>query len=111
MANKNTNPVPALTIEERRAALAKAMDMRKKRAEVLQDLRDGKIKMAAVLNSDDEAVRGIRVYQLIRTCKGIGERKAYKVLDDLGISYTRRIQGLGRCQKEALNAFAASRGI
>lgn len=109
MANNNANPIPVLTAEQRRAALDKAMRARRERASIMQDLREGKTTIAKVIARDDEVAKRIRVYDLIRTIKGVGDRKAYKVLDDLGIAHSRRIGGLGAQQKEKLIGFVNAR--
>jgi ribosomal protein S13 len=72
---------PALTPEQRQAALAKAARVRRERAEV-----NGKMKVLSVLES----------------LPGLGKVKARRLMETVGISESRRLQGLGSNQRESL---------
>lgn len=107
MNKTKTNSVPTLTTEERMAALDKALEARKKRSSALQELKQGKISVEDLLNTQDECLRRIKIYDLLRVYKGIGERKAPRIMEELGIAQSRRIGGLGWKQKEKLLVFVA----
>lgn len=95
------NP-PALSGEERRAALLKAADYRRVRAEFKELIRSGSLSWRAALESEDEAILRMRVKELIEAIPGFGSIRAVAILDRVGISHARRIKGLGSSQKSRL---------
>lgn len=97
--------IPELTEEERAEALEKALEARRKRTLALQELKQGKISLEDLLNTQDEYLRRIRIYDLLRVYKGIGNAKARKIMKQLHIAETRRIAGLGWQQRTALIDF------
>jgi len=94
--------LPNLTPEEKRKALEKAQCMRKARAELRQKLKKGEINLAEVIDSDDPVVQRMKVSYLLKSLPRIGKVKAEKIMEEVGIDKSRRVQGLGRRQKEAL---------
>jgi hypothetical protein len=93
---------PALTPEQRTAALAKAAEARAARAEIKARLKMGSMKLDQALASDDNNVGKLKVVSLLESLPGVGKVKARKVMDDIGIADNRRVQGLGSQQKQAL---------
>ena len=95
--------IPQLTPEERARALEKAKQARAKRAEVREQLKTGKIKLADVIaKKDDDVVGRMKVSTLIETLPGYGKAKAAKVMSELNIADSRRLRGLGERQQAAL---------
>lgn len=109
MNKTKTNSVPTLTTEERMAALDKALESRKKRSSALQELKQGKISVKDLLNTQDDCLLRIKIYDLLRVYKGIGNTKARKIMKELHIAETRRIAGLGKFQHAALLDFLRER--
>lgn len=101
--------VPELTKEQRKAALDKALEARKKRSSALQELKQGKISLEDLLETQDDCLRRIKIYDLLRVYKGIGNTKARKIMKELHIAETRRIAGLGKHQHAALLGFLRER--
>lgn len=97
---------PALTAEQRSAALAKAGEVRRARSELLASVRDGRQTIPSVLDraEDDEVIRRTRVAQLIKAVPGVGSVRAAAVLREAGIDEGRRVGGLGDRQRRALAA-------
>lgn len=95
---------PELSIEQRRAALAKAAQARKVRAEVKERLKTGSLSLneLLVLAESDEFVAGIKVLAVIESLPGVGKVKARRAMHDLRIAETRRLRGLGEQQRKAL---------
>jgi guanylate kinase len=95
---------PLLTPDERAQALAKAKESRQVRAALKLRIKSGELSIADVfsLAKDDEAIAKMRVLELIESMSGVGKIRAKSILERLEISLTRRIQGLGRHQREAL---------
>ncbi|MFJ9968759.1 integration host factor, actinobacterial type [Streptomyces avermitilis] len=94
--------LPPLTPEQRRAALEKAAAARKERAEVRDALKHGKLSLAEVLASDSDAIRKMPVRTLLASLPDIGKVRAQKLLNEMEIADSRRIQGLGVQQRERL---------
>ena len=95
---------PLLTPDERAQALAKAKESRQVRAALKLRIKSGELSIADVFSiaKDDEAIAKMRVLELIESMSGVGKIRAKSILERLEISLTRRIQGLGRHQREAL---------
>lgn len=95
---------PKLSEEERKAALEKASAARKRRAEVKHDLKQGNLTITKIyeISQRDTAVAKMRVMELIESIPGVGKVRSQAALERLGISSTRRLQGLGKHQLAAL---------
>ncbi len=97
-------PPPELDPEQRRAALDKAAASRRTRAALKARVKAGELSLAEVLASDDEAVRNLRVSELLAALPRMGPRTAATRMERLGIAPSRRIRGLGPRQRERLLA-------
>ena len=97
-------PVPQLTDEQRLAALAKAREARKIRADVLERLRNKEITVSDVIEmaNTEESVKKLRVLPLICTQPSFGKVKAERLMSEIGIASNRTVGGLGRRQREDL---------
>lgn len=95
------NP-PEISTEARRQALAKAVEHRKHRAEFKRELAEGKRFWREALDSEVEAIQRMRIKELLESLPGFGTIRAVAILDRVGISHTRRIQGLGSTQRAKL---------
>ena len=94
--------LPPLTDEQRKEALEKAAQARHERAELREKIKSGKVTLEEVLDSDDPIANRMKVSALIESLPGYGKAKAAKIMDELGISATRRVKGLGARQREQL---------
>ena len=94
--------LPQLSDEQRKAALEKAAAARHERAELREKIKKGEISLEEVLDSDDPIANRLKVSALIESLHGYGKAKAAKIMDELGISATRRVKGLGARQREQL---------
>jgi hypothetical protein len=97
---------PKLTDEQRKAALAKAAEARRVRAEVKELLKTGSMRISDLFEraEADDLVAGLKVESLIASMPGTGKIKAKRMMESIGIAENRRIRGLGGNQKEALIA-------
>ena len=93
---------PKLTLGERRAALAKAAQSRKVRAQFKAEIKTGVRHWLEAFHSTDEAIKKMRVKELLQSLPGCGEIRAAAILERAGISSARRVQGVGRSQYESL---------
>lgn len=94
--------LPQLTDEQRKAALEKAAQARHERAELREKIKKGEVSLQEVLESDDPIASRMKVSALIESLPGYGKAKATRIMDELGISSTRRVKGLGARQREQL---------
>jgi hypothetical protein len=82
--------LPNLSDADRKAALKKAAEARQKRAALRGEIKTGKI------------VARMKVSTLLESLPGFGKAKAARVMAELEISESRRVQGLGARQREQL---------
>ncbi|MDR2114369.1 MAG: helix-hairpin-helix domain-containing protein [Bifidobacteriaceae bacterium] len=96
--------LPPLTPEQRAEALKKAAQARQARAEVKAQLKDSRKSLSEVisLGQSDEVIGKIKVGNLLEALPGVGKVKAKAIMEEIGISDSRRIRGLGPHQKEQL---------
>ena len=103
--------LPKLTLDQKKKALQKAQDMRSRRKSVRERLKKGNLSLSEVLDSRNDEVMGkMRVAYLLASLPRIGKTTARKIMDEIGIDEARRVQGLGKRQKEALLERLAGRG-
>ena len=96
--------LPQLTPEQRAAALEKAAQARKVRAELKDKLKRGAIDLPEVLKQADEneIIGKMKVSALLEALPKVGKVKAQDIMNDLEIAQTRRLRGLGDRQRRAL---------
>ncbi|MGH8983275.1 MAG: integration host factor, actinobacterial type [Acidimicrobiia bacterium] len=95
---------PALTPEQRQAALAKAAAARRQRAEVKEKLKMGSLTLRELFEQGDrdETLAKLKVVSVLESLPGVGKVRARRLMQELDISESRRLRGLGRNQREAL---------
>jgi len=95
---------PALTAEQRQAALDKAARVRRERAEVKEKLKMGSLSLQELLKQadSDDTVGKMKVQSVLESLPGLGKVKARRLMEQVGISESRRLQGLGANQRTAL---------
>ena len=97
---------PSLSPDQRQAALEKAAAARRQRAELKEKLKMGSTSLGEVLDQSDrdETVGKMKVLAVLESLPGVGKVKARRIMQDVGISETRRLQGLGAKQRQSLLA-------
>ena len=97
-------PLPNLTPEQRAAALEKAAAARRERAEVKNRLKNSQGDLGDVIREgqENDVVGKMKVSALLEALPGVGKVRAQKVMEEIGISETRRVRGLGANQISAL---------
>jgi hypothetical protein len=95
---------PELSPDARQAALAKAADARRQRAELKEKLKMGSVSLAELLAQadGDEVVGKMKVVAVLESLPGVGKVRARRLMDELKIAESRRVRGLGAQQREAL---------
>ncbi len=95
---------PKLTPEQRAAALESAKQARRTRSDIKEQVKTGQLKVLQVIElaSTNEAIAKMRVSELLESIPGVGKVRVTTILNRLGISDARRIQGLGVLQLQKL---------
>jgi hypothetical protein len=93
-----------ITEEQRSAALAKAAEARRMRAEMKELLKTGSLTLAEVFEraESDDIVAGTKIFSLLASMPGMGKIKSIRLMEELEIADNRRIRGLGARQRQAL---------
>jgi hypothetical protein len=95
---------PLLSSEDRAAALAKAAEARRARSELKSLLKMGSISLREAIDrtASDEVIAKTKVLTVLESLPRLGKVKSRRLLEEIGIAETRRMQGLGEIQKTKL---------
>lgn len=94
--------LPTLTDDDRDAARQKAILARQARSAVRASLKAGTLTLAQILDRSDTIIGRMPVRQLLTALPGIGQVRATRSMNALGIPEGRRVQGLGPAQRVKL---------
>ncbi|WP_153398768.1 integration host factor, actinobacterial type [Ornithinicoccus halotolerans] len=96
--------LPQLTPEQRAQALEKAAAARRERAAVKNRLKNsqGSLKDVIAEGKDNDTIGKMKVSALLESMPGVGRVRARQIMEEVGISETRRVRGLGANQTQAL---------
>jgi hypothetical protein len=97
-------PAPKMTDEQRAAALARAGEARRVRAEIKQLLKTGSLSLEDVFGraEEDDLIGGIKVSSLVVSMPHMGKVKAKRLMEELRIADNRRLRGLTDRQRTDL---------
>ena len=92
------------TDEQRQAALEKAAEARRVRAELKESSRWASLSLteSSPTPARDDVVGKMKVLAVLESLPGVGKVKARRTMEEIGISETPRVRGLGVQQREAL---------
>lgn len=90
------------TLEQNRAALVLANEVRTKRAALKRDIATGTIALGPFIGDPPAWLRTAHVETMLRAVPGIGGRKAARILADAGIGLGARVGNLTLRQRLAL---------
>ena len=95
---------PALSDEARAAALEKAAEARRVRAELKQRLKMGSLSLTELLEmaDNDDTIGKTKVLAVLESLPGVGKVKARRTMEEIGIAESRRLRGLGDNQRRDL---------
>jgi hypothetical protein len=95
---------PSLSPEERRAALDKAAAARRKRAEIKEQLKERRLTLAELFerSEHDDVLGKLKVVSMLESMPQTGKVKARRLMQELDISESRRLRGLGPNQRRKL---------
>ncbi len=96
--------LPELTPEQRADALAKAAVARRERAAVKNRLKNaqGSLKEVIVEGKNNDVIGKMKVSALLESMPGVGRVRARQIMEQIGISESRRVRGLGGQQTDKL---------
>ena len=97
---------PQMSDDQRAAALERAAQARRLRAEVTELLKSGSLARQGLLDraETEDLIGGIKVVAVLSSMPGTGKVKAKRLMEQLGIADNRRLRGLGDRQRAALLA-------
>ncbi|MGZ4692416.1 MAG: integration host factor, actinobacterial type [Acidimicrobiales bacterium] len=95
---------PTLTAEQRQTALEKAAIARRERAELKERLKMSSLTLTELLDQAEgnDVIGKMKVVAVLESLPGVGKVKARRTMEEIGISETRRVRGLGAQQRDAL---------
>jgi|SRR5438270_5199748 len=95
---------PALSADQRQAALEKAAHARRVRAELKERLKMGSLGFEDLLKQAEreEVVGKMKVLAMLESLPGLGKVKARRIMEEIGISDNRTLHGLGDQQRKKL---------
>jgi hypothetical protein len=99
--------LPPLTPEQRAAALEKAAIARRERAAVKNRLKHSGASLIEVLKEGsreggNDIVGKMKVASVLESLPGVGKVRARRIMEEVGISESRRVRGLGAQQLASL---------
>jgi hypothetical protein len=95
---------PALSLEQRRAALEKAAAARRLRAEIKEQLKVGALTLQELFRQadGDDTLAKLKVVSMLESMPQTGKVKARRIMAELDIAESRRLRGLGGNQRRRL---------
>ncbi len=96
--------LPEMTDEQRAAALKRAGEARRIRAEIKHLLKSGSLTFQDVLDraDEDDLVAGTKIKAIVVSMPHMGKVATKRLLEEIGIAENRTIRGLGSNQRRAL---------
>jgi hypothetical protein len=95
---------PPLSADARARALEKAAEARRVRAEIKSLLKMGSLTLREAMErtATDEVLAKTKVLTVLESLPKLGKVKSRRIMEEIGIAETRRMQGLGEQQKAKL---------
>ena len=95
---------PQLTPEQREAALAKAAEARRARAELKEKLKMGSLTLSDLLDQAEssDTVGKMKMLAVLESLPSMDKVRARRAIKEIGIADSRRVQDLGDQQRKSL---------
>jgi S13-like protein len=103
-----TTAAPPRTHEQRMEALARANEIRSRRAQLKKSMQAGRKKPAVLLVDPPEWLGTMKVYELLMATPKLGRVKVGRILNACAVSPSKTVGGLSRRQREALIGYLRS---
>src|SRR5262245_58639286 len=101
-STKSPGQAPARSRDQRMEALKRANDIRVRRAQLKKDLKEGRVKIEAILNEPPEYVSTAKVFDILMAVPKFGRVKAARFLNQCRISQSKTVGGLSERQRAEL---------
>ena len=102
MATKTQVMAPVRSLDQRMEALARANDIRVRRAQLKKDLKNGTVQIEEILNDPPEYVETAKVIDILMAVPKFGRVKAARFLNTCRISQSKTVGGLSDRQRAEL---------
>src|SRR5882672_4607752 len=102
MATKTQATAPVRSLDQRMEALARANDIRVRRAQLKKDLKDGHAQIESILLDPPEYVSTAKVFDMLMAVPKLGRAKAARLLNSCRISQSKTVGGLSERQRAEL---------
>ncbi len=100
--SKTATHAPVRSLDQRMDALKRANDVRVRRAKLKKDLKDGRVRIEAILGSPPEYVETAKVIDILMAVPKFGRVKAARFLNTCRISQSKTVGGLSERQRTEL---------
>src|ERR671925_397343 len=108
-ASKTHAHAPVRSLDQRMDALKRANDVRVRRAKLKKDLKDGQVRIEAILDDPPEYVSTAKVIDILMAVPKFGRVKAARFLNTCRISQSKTVGGLSDRQRTELIGLFHSR--
>src|SRR5213080_2951955 len=102
LPTKTQAQAPARSRDQRMEALKRANDIRVRRAKLKKDLKDGRVRIQAILSNPPEYVSTAKVFDILMAVPKFGRVKAARFLNQCRISQSKTVGGLSDRQRAEL---------
>lgn len=104
VTSKTQTQAPLRSLDQRMEALARANDIRVRRAQLKRDLKDGTAQIDAILLDPPDWVETAKVFDMLVAVPKFGRVKAARLLNQCRISQSKTVGGLSERQRGELVA-------
>ena len=101
----SAGPAPQRTTSQRMDALARANDIRTRRARLKKDLKAGRVQIHGLLLDPPEYLQTAKVFDLLLAVPKYGRVKVNRILTHCRISPSKTIGGLSQRQRNELVSY------
>ena len=100
--SKTQVQAPERSLDQRMDALRRANDIRVQRAKLKRDLKEGRLRVEAVLEDPPDYVATAKVFDILMAVPKFGRVKASRFLNQCRISQSKTVGGLSERQRTEL---------
>ena len=93
---------PVRSLDQRMEALKRANDIRVRRAQLKKDLKEGRVRIEAILDDPPPYVETAKVFDILMAVPKFGRVKANRFLTQCRISQSKTVGGLSERQRAEL---------
>ena len=102
VTTKTQVQAPLRSLDQRMEALARANDIRVRRAQLKKDLKEGQAQIESILLDPPEYVSTAKVFDMLMAVPKLGRVKAARLLNSCRISQSKTVGGLSERQRAEL---------